>query len=215
MSLEDYKAIYKVILVGDSGVGKSNILSRYIKDEFHFNTRNTVGVEFGTKIIRTEDIVIKAQIWDTAGQERYRSLTTTFFKGSNGAFLVYDITQRQTFEGIDRWYHELINYTDLNISVILVGNKSDLDLQREIGKKEGEAKAKALGIPFFETSALLNIQIDIAFISLVEDIAFKSPIQEEKQSALIEEAYFEQNGTDLIQLNNNKKPLKSKWRLCC
>lgn len=213
MSGEDYKEIYKVILVGDSGVGKSNILSRYTKDEFHLNTRSTVGVEFGTKIINTGSNIVKAQIWDTAGQERYRALTTTYYKGSNGAFLVYDITKRNTFQGIERWYHELINYTDLSISIILVGNKCDLNAQREITQKEGEAKAKSLGLPFFETSALSNVQIDVAFDFLVEDILKKNTMQEKQNAVINDDTSIEQNGAD-INLTI-KSPSEKRKKCCC
>ena len=143
MSLdEDYDVIYKIIIIGDSGVGKSNILSRYLRDEFKQDSKSTVGVEFGAKKLTINNTTIKAQIWDTAGQERYRSITSTYYKGSKGCFIVYDITQTSTFESVDRWYNEMKKTADPNISIVLVGNKCDLDAQRQVTKEAGEEKAK-------------------------------------------------------------------------
>ena len=100
---EEYNIIFKVVLIGDSAVGKTNILSRYIKDDFSIETKNTVGVEFGSKIIKYKENTIKIQIWDTAGQERYRSITNAYYKGAKAAMVVYDISKRSTFDNIDKW----------------------------------------------------------------------------------------------------------------
>jgi Ras-related protein Rab-11A len=147
-SQDDYDLIFKVVLIGDSGVGKSNILTRYLKDEFSLNTKTTVGVEFGTKQIAVDDIKIKAQIWDTAGQERYRSITNAYYKGSKGALLVYDITKRNTFENVDRWLEEFKKNCDPDISIILIGNKCDLENDREVTVEEGQKKSLDLSKNF-------------------------------------------------------------------
>jgi small GTP-binding protein len=143
---EEYDMIFKVVLIGDSGVGKSNIMSRYLKDEFSIETKTTVGVEFGAKKIELNGNNIKAQIWDTAGQERYKSITNAYYKGSKGALLVYDITKKESFDNIDRWISELKNNGDPEVTIILIGNKSDLDSERQVSKEEGQTKSKQYGI---------------------------------------------------------------------
>ena len=139
---EDYYAIYKIVLIGDSGVGKSNILSRYLKNEFLVDTKSTVGVEFGAKKITVNNVNVKAQIWDTAGQERYQSITNAYYKGSKGAILVYDITSKSTFENLDNWITKLKSNSDENITIVLVGNKVDLEESRKVTKEEAENKAQ-------------------------------------------------------------------------
>lgn len=142
---EEYDMIFKVVLIGDSGVGKSNIMSRYLKDEFSIETKTTVGVEFGAKKIELNGNKIKAQIWDTAGQERYKSITNAYYKGSKGALLVYDITKKESFDNIDRWILELKNNGESEVTIILIGNKSDLDSERQVSKEDGQNKAKYNG----------------------------------------------------------------------
>jgi Ras-related protein Rab-11A len=98
----DYDMIFKLVIIGDSGVGKSNLLSRYLRDEFNIDTKSTVGVEFGTQKLEIQNYRVKVQIWDTAGQERYKAITSAYYKGAKGALLVYDITRKETFENIDK-----------------------------------------------------------------------------------------------------------------
>lgn len=145
-SEEDYDMIFKVVLIGDSGVGKSNILTRYLKNEFTFDTKATVGVEFGSKKFELDGYKIKAQIWDTAGQERYKSITNAYYKGAKGALLVYDITRRDTFESVDRWIPDLKANGDEKVTIILIGNKCDLTGSREVTAEEGAKKAKLYSI---------------------------------------------------------------------
>lgn len=142
---EDFDLIFKVIIIGDSGVGKTNLLSRYTKNFFSFDTKSTVGVEFGAKKVQVNGYNVKTQIWDTAGQERYRSITKTYYQGAKGALLVYDVSKRDTFENINRWINELRMNGDKNLIVIIVGNKSDLTEEREVSTQEGEERAKQLG----------------------------------------------------------------------
>lgn len=104
---DDYDYLFKVVLIGDSGVGKSNLLSRFTKNEFSLESKSTIGVEFATRSIRVDDKVVKAQIWDTAGQERFRAVTSAYYRGAVGALIVYDITRRTTFDSISRWLDEL------------------------------------------------------------------------------------------------------------
>ena len=167
---ENYEHLYKIIIIGDSGVGKSNILGRYLNNEFKQDTKSTVGVEFGSKKIKVDGANIKLQIWDTAGQERYRAITSAYYKGSKGCFIVYDITSEQTFENVEKWYQEIIKTAENGISIILVGNKCDLESDRKITAEMGENKARTLNCPFFETSALNNTNIENVFQSISEDI---------------------------------------------
>ena len=148
---DEYDYLFKLIIVGDSNVGKTNIMSKYIRDQFNFNSKSTIGVEFGTKILTIDNKKIKAQIWDTAGQERYKSITSAYYKGAKGALIVYDITNKFTFESVDKWVQDLNSYGEKNLTLLLVGNKSDLENKRQINKEEGEEKAKSFGLGFIET----------------------------------------------------------------
>ena len=170
----NYSLLYKIIIIGDSGVGKSNILSRYIKDEFAVNQKSTVGVELGTKIAKIKDTNAKLQIWDTAGQERYRAVTSSYYKGSHGCFIVYDITSETSFENVEKWYKQAIAETGDKISIIIVGNKCDLENERKVSKEQGEEKAKNLKCAFFETSALSDINIDEIFEELLNQLYEKN-----------------------------------------
>ncbi len=145
MSEDDYDMIFKVVLIGDSGVGKTNLLSRYLKNEFSFDSKTTVGVEFGAKRIDLDGVKIKAQIWDTAGQERFRSITNAYYKGAKGALLVYDVTRRETFDNINKWVPELKQSGDKDVTIILVGNKTDLETDRQVSTEEGNKKAELYG----------------------------------------------------------------------
>ena len=133
---EEYDYLFKVVLIGDSGTGKSNLISRYTRNEFISESKSTIGVEFATKSIRVDSKVIKAQIWDTAGQERYRAITSAYYRGAVGAILSYDISKRVTFDNVVRWLKELRDHAEPNIVVMLAGNKSDLQYIRVVSVEE-------------------------------------------------------------------------------
>lgn len=130
--------IFAVVLIGDSGVGKSNLLSRFTRNEFNLDSKSTIGVEFATRSIQVDAKTIKAQIWDTAGQERYRAITSAYYRGAVGALLVYDISKHQTYENVTRWLKELRDHADSNIVIMLVGNKSDLRHLRAVPTEEAK-----------------------------------------------------------------------------
>ena len=132
MDDDSYEIMVKVVLVGDSGVGKTNIMSKYLKNQFREDSKATVGVEFGSKQFTVENHQIKAQIWDTAGQERYKAITSAYYKGAKGAFVVYDITRKNTFETVNKWVSDISAAADKKITLILIGNKNDLEDQRQI-----------------------------------------------------------------------------------
>ncbi|XP_010321395.1 ras-related protein RABA5a [Solanum lycopersicum] len=165
---EDY--LFKIVLIGDSAVGKSNLLARFARDEFYPNSKSTIGVEFQTQKININGKEVKAQIWDTAGQERFRAVTSAYYRGAVGALLVYDISRRLTFDNIDRWLNELQTHSDMNVVIILVGNKSDLKDAREVTTAEGKALAEAKGLFFIETSALDSSNVTSAFQTVVREI---------------------------------------------
>jgi small GTP-binding protein len=142
---EEYDMIFKIVIIGDSSVGKSNMMSRYLKNEFSLESKATVGVEFGAKRLDIEDFTVKAQIWDTAGQERYKSIANVYYKGSKGAFVVYDITRKESFENVDKWVNELRGNGGKDVHMILIGNKCDLEQNRQISTEMGTEKAKELG----------------------------------------------------------------------
>eukprot|EP00551_Chaetoceros_affinis_P013677 CAMPEP_0203711978 /NCGR_PEP_ID=MMETSP0091-20130426/69795_1 /ASSEMBLY_ACC=CAM_ASM_001089 /TAXON_ID=426623 /ORGANISM="Chaetoceros affinis, Strain CCMP159" /LENGTH=338 /DNA_ID=CAMNT_0050589933 /DNA_START=213 /DNA_END=1231 /DNA_ORIENTATION=+ len=167
---EEYDYLFKVVLIGDSGVGKSNLLSRFTRNEFNLESKSTIGVEFATKSIEAEGKTIKAQIWDTAGQERYRAITSAYYRGAVGALLVYDISKHSTFENVERWLKELRDHAESNIVVMLVGNKSDLRHLRAVETDEAMAFAEQHNLAFIETSALDASGVDTAFQRILTEI---------------------------------------------
>ncbi|KAI9984512.1 hypothetical protein PInf_005870 [Phytophthora infestans] len=167
---DEYDYLFKIVLIGDSGVGKSNLLSRFTRNEFNLESKSTIGVEFATKSIVAEGKTIKAQIWDTAGQERYRAITSAYYRGAVGALLVYDITKHGTFENVERWLKELRDHADANTVIMLVGNKSDLRHLRAVSTEEAMAFAEKNNLAFIETSALEATGVDSAFQRILTEI---------------------------------------------
>ncbi|KAL8267259.1 hypothetical protein R6Q59_004603 [Mikania micrantha] len=167
---DDYDYLFKLVLIGDSGVGKSNLLSRFTRNEFSLESKSTIGVEFATRSIRIDDKVVKAQIWDTAGQERYRAITSAYYRGAVGALLVYDVTRHVTFENVERWLKELRDHTDANTVMMLVGNKSDLRHLRAVTSEDAKSFAEKENMYFMETSALESLNVENAFTEVLTQI---------------------------------------------
>ncbi|KAK9860641.1 hypothetical protein MYU51_005761 [Penicillium brevicompactum] len=159
-----------LVLIGDSGVGKSNLLSRFTRNEFNLDSKSTIGVEFATRSIQVDSKTIKAQIWDTAGQERYRAITSAYYRGAVGALLVYDISKHQTYENVTRWLKELRDHADSNIVIMLVGNKSDLRHLRAVPTDEAKQFASENNLSFIETSALDASNVELAFQNILTEI---------------------------------------------
>ncbi|EPB92755.1 Ras-like protein Rab-11A [Mucor circinelloides 1006PhL] len=175
MSEDDYDYLFKIVIIGDSSVGKSNLLSRFTNDEFNLESKSTIGVEFATKNIKIGEHTIKAQIWDTSGQERYRAITGAYYRGAVGALLVYDITRQSSFQNIDHWLKELRDHSDDKISLMLVGNKVDLVDSRAVSTEEAGQYAEDSEMLFFETSALDATNVDSAFKTVFERIYENMP----------------------------------------
>jgi len=167
---QEYDYLYKIVLIGDSGVGKSNLLSRFTRNEFNIETKSTIGVEFATRSIQTDGKIIKAQIWDTAGQERYRAITSAYYRGAVGALLVYDISKTATFKNVERWLSELRENASGNIVVMLVGNKCDLKYLREVQTETSKEFAEKNNLSFIETSALDSTNVEAAFHTILTEI---------------------------------------------
>jgi len=167
----DYDYLVKVVFIGDSGVGKSNFITRLVNNEFNRESKTTIGVEFSVKNIKIGNDDIKVQIWDTSGQERYRTITSAYYRGSNACIIVYDITNRKSFENVKYWIGELSNCLNIkNTCLLLVGNKTDLNLARTVSINEGKEMAKEYGALFFETSVLNSSNVNEAFNEIIRTV---------------------------------------------
>ncbi|XP_041037631.1 ras-related protein Rab-25-like [Carcharodon carcharias] len=167
---DDYSFVFKVVLIGESGVGKSNLLSRFTRNEFNHDSRTTIGVEFSTRTVIIEGVPVKTQIWDTAGLERYRAITSAYYRGAVGALLVYDITKHLTYESVERWLNELLDHADNKLVVMLVGNKTDLSEIRAVPIEEAKSFAEKHEMLFMETSALDSTNVELAFQTVITEI---------------------------------------------
>ena len=175
---DEYDYLFKVVLIGDSGVGKSNLLSRFTRNEFNLESKSTIGVEFATRSIQVDNKTIKAQIWDTAGQERFRAITSAFYRGAVGALLVYDITKHESYLNAEKWLKELREHGDNKMIVMLVGNKTDLKHLRAVPLEEAKIFSEKHNLSFIEASALDANNVDIAFENvLTGNIIIKLIIQ--------------------------------------
>ena len=197
---EDYK--FKIVIIGDSGVGKTNLIKRFITNTFSDNSKATVGVEFISKSYKINKKVFKIELWDTAGQERYKSITAVYYKGAKGALVVYDTTCKKTFENIDKWLAEIKDKTSDDIKLMLIGNKIDLKEFREVTNEEAMEKAQILGIPIMETSALDATNVKEAFNDLLKEI-YKDIAKKFKNGQ--EETRGDNNGMHINTNNENKK----------
>ena len=159
----NYDYLFRYIIVGDMAVGKSCILLQFTDNKFRNQHELTIGVEFGAKTISINGKSVKIQIWDTAGQEAFQAITRTYYKGAIGALLVYDITRKETFIHVTKWLEEVRNNSSKTITVILIGNKKDLEDKRQVSYEEGEAFAKENGLMFLETSAKTAYNVVEAF----------------------------------------------------
>ncbi|EGR30169.1 ras oncogene family protein, putative [Ichthyophthirius multifiliis] len=176
MSLQqDYDYLFKLLLIGNSSVGKSSLLLRFSDNIFNECFLPTIGVDFKIRTFDIQGKAVKLQIWDTAGQERFKTITSSYYKGAHGIILVYDITDRQTFKDIDNWLAEADKNANENVVKLLVGNKIDLENKRQVSFDEGKELADSLGIKFIETSALTANNVENAFVTLATEI--KSRVQ--------------------------------------
>jgi len=165
-----YAYLFKYIIIGDTGVGKSCLLLQFTDKRFQPMHDLTIGVEFGARMCTIDNRQIKLQIWDTAGQESFRSITRSYYRGAAGALLVYDITRRETFNHLTRWLQEARQNANQSMVIMLIGNKSDLDHRRQVTKEEGAKFAQDHGLIFLETSAKTAANVEEAFINTAQKI---------------------------------------------
>ena len=165
---EEYDFIFKVLLLGNSDVGKSSLILRYVEQTWSDVFAPTIGVDFKVKTLDIEDKRVKMQIRDTAGQERFRNVISSYFRGSHGILLIYDITNRDSFKNLENWLIEIEKSASQNVLKILIGNKNDLEDQRDIPSDEGQAFANRNGMQFIETSAKMNTNVTEAFEALAK-----------------------------------------------
>ena len=199
----------KILLIGDSTVGKTSILFRYINDEFPECYMSTIGVEYKIKALIINGKKVNLRIWDTSGQERYRSITQNFYRNANGILFVFDITNKESFNNIKIWLTDSEN-CETKVTKILIGNKIDLKDERKVDMEAIEKFAEKKEMKYFETSAKEGINIDEIFRELAEQILGNKTDEE------INEEYkdINKNNNSLYNLNNNKEELKKK-RSCC
>ena len=172
----DTNHTFKILTIGESGVGKTCILRRFVENKFLKNHLATIGIDFKTKSITVQGIQIKLKIWDTAGQERFRNITNQYYKGADGIVLVFDVTDQNSFDKIREWMNQItVNTSSNDIGLVLLGNKCDAE-PRVIQKSDGEKMAEELGVKYFETSAMNGTNISESFQFLAEEILKKKNI---------------------------------------
>lgn len=166
----DYDFLFKLVLIGDSGVGKSCLLLRFADDNFTDSYISTIGVDFRFRTITIDKKTVKLQIWDTAGQERFRTITSAYYRGADGIIMVYDVTNQESFEHVEEWLSEVDRYANENTSKLLVGNKADLVDDKVVQEETAQRFAEKLGVPFLETSAKTATNVDAAFLTMAKEL---------------------------------------------
>ena len=204
-----YDYMFRYIIVGDSNVGKSCLLLQFTDNKFRQNHEATIGVEFGGKTIEINNKKIKIQIWDTAGQEIYQAITRGYYKGATGAFVVYDITRKETFEHVEKWLEDVRTNASKDIQVILIGNKKDLESERIISFDEGSALAEKHNILFLETSAKTSFNVKEAFVKSAEKIL----------ESILKTGFDPNKNNQNVKISNKdddeEDEIREKKKLCC
>ncbi|KAM4041395.1 ras-related protein Rab-4A isoform 3-T5 [Anomaloglossus baeobatrachus] len=177
---ETYDFLFKFLVIGNAGTGKSCLLHQFIEKKFKEDSNHTIGVEFGSKIINVGGKYVKLQIWDTAGQERFRSVTRSYYRGAAGALLVYDITSRETYNALTNWLTDARMLASQNIVIILCGNKKDLDADREVTFLEASRFAQENGV-YINLGLKIKILSDISLLLFLEDLNSEGLVDEQHE----------------------------------
>lgn len=168
-----YDYLFKLLLIGDSGVGKTCVLFRFSEDAYNSTFISTIGIDFKIRTIELDGKRIKLQIWDTAGQERFRTITTAYYRGAMGIILVYDITNEKSFDNIRNWIRNIEEHASSDVEKMIIGNKCDMNDRRKVSKERGAELALEYNVKFLETSAKASINVEESFITLARDIKCK------------------------------------------
>ncbi|XP_044764230.1 ras-related protein Rab-35 [Coccinella septempunctata] len=198
----DYDHLFKLLIIGDSGVGKSSLLLRFADNTFTGNYITTIGVDFKIKTINIDGQKVKLQIWDTAGQERFRTITSTYYRGTHGVIVVYDVTNGESFANVKRWLHEIEQNCDV-VNRVLVGNKNDTPERKVVLTEDAQRFADTMNIQLFETSAKDNMNVEDMFLAITRLVLRSKREMKERQN-------FTQG--DTVNLRKNNKQGKKK---CC
>lgn len=168
--MDEYDYLFKVLLIGDSSVGKTSVLLRYVDDKFNAEFQTTIGVDFKVSTFLMNGKNIKLQLWDTAGQDRFKTIVASYYRGAHGILLMYDITNQTSFQNVQRWYDEAQNYLQKSVPKLLIGNKADLAGQRTVRMEDATALADRIGVEYIETSAKNSTNVKSAFEMLTRNI---------------------------------------------
>ncbi|XP_023664367.1 ras-related protein Rab-35-like [Paramormyrops kingsleyae] len=199
----DYDYLFKLLIIGDSGVGKSSLLLRFADNTFSGSYITTIGVDFKIRTVEINGEKVKLQIWDTAGQERFRTITSTYYRGTHGVIVVYDVTSAESFVNVKRWLHEINQNCD-NVCRILVGNKNDDPNSKVVETNDAQKFAEQMGIRLFETSAKENVNVEDMF-NCITELVLRA-----RKEALAKQHQQQQND-DVVKLNKSGK----KKKKCC
>jgi Ras-related protein Rab-1A len=189
-SKNTYDYLFKILIIGDSGAGKSCLMLRYTRDDYRDNHMTTIGVDFQTRFIQIKNEIIKLLLWDTAGQEKFRSITEAYYRGSHGVLIVYDITDLKSFKNIKRWLSDIQSHALEDVQILLVGNKCDLIENRQVSYEQGKKLADDVGINFIETSAKTSMNVEEAFMMISTQIRASNKFKKNTSSG------------DMISLSN-------------
>ncbi|KAG8368887.1 hypothetical protein BUALT_Bualt15G0093300 [Buddleja alternifolia] len=185
----EYDYLFKLLLIGDSSVGKSCLLLRFADDSYVDSYISTIGVDFKIRTVELDGKTTKLQIWDTAGQERFRTITSSYYRGAHGIIIVYDVTEMESFNNVKQWLNEIDRYANDSVCKLLVGNKCDLVESKVVDTQTAKAFADELGIPFLETSAKDSINVEQAFLTMAAEIKKKmgnQPTGNNKSSSTVQ-----------------------------
>jgi len=186
---EHYDLICKIVLVGESSVGKTGLIRRFTRDVFTTQTSTTIGIELAHKTVQVRGKTIKAQLWDTGGQEKFRCITAPFYRGALGGIIVYDVTNRHTFQSIDYWVEQIQDKAMQGVAMLLVGNKSDMREERQVTEEEGRKLAESLKMHWLETSAKSGDNVMQAFQTLMETISAVNLLNSSSASMKLERSF--------------------------
>ncbi|CAK8695573.1 unnamed protein product [Clavelina lepadiformis] len=204
--------VCKVVMIGDSGVGKTCVIRRFIDNEFSYNFVATIGIDFKIRMMNVNGKYVKVQIWDTAGQERFRSITTAYYRGAKGVIIMYDITNQKSFENVTKWIVNFSRWAEDDVERLLIGNKCDKEDMRLVERIEGEQLAKQSEMMFSETSAKDDVNVDHAFMQLLTKIIDKETKANKIKNEGINKTKTEDKAIVLDRKTSNGEAEKRK---CC